>query len=72
MISTPADKAQCHTVLDLGIPVVNPEFILTGILRQEADIKTYPFSSKQLSYVINSFLPSVLLCQVLSGSVRLL
>ncbi|KAJ8305619.1 hypothetical protein KUTeg_016164 [Tegillarca granosa] len=43
VIACPDDKPLCETVLKADIPVVNAEFILTGILRQEADVDKYPF-----------------------------
>lgn len=43
VISCPDDKPHCEAALKADIPVVNAEFILTGILRQEADVNAYPF-----------------------------
>ena len=43
IVSCPEDKLLCSHASMTGVPVVNPEFILTGILRQEISIKSYPF-----------------------------
>ncbi|XP_062904094.1 mediator of DNA damage checkpoint protein 1 isoform X2 [Mobula hypostoma] len=41
VISCPADLAKCKAARDAGIPVVNAEFILTGILQQTVDVAKY-------------------------------
>ena len=43
VISCEEDKAACDSAIKAGIPIVSSEFILTGALRQEADINSYPF-----------------------------
>lgn len=47
VISCEEDKAACDGAIKAGIPIVSSEFILTGALRQEADINSYPFLSKK-------------------------
>ena len=42
VVSCPDDESLCSAALKAGVPVVNSEFILTGILRQETDTKSYP------------------------------
>ncbi|KAK3599859.1 hypothetical protein CHS0354_022431 [Potamilus streckersoni] len=42
VISCDEDKAACTPALNSEIPVVSAEFVLTGILRQEVDINSYP------------------------------
>ena len=44
VISCEADQAVVKPAMDLGIPVVSAEFLLTGILRQQVDVDAYPFS----------------------------
>ena len=44
VISCEEDKSLWESALKNGISLVNAEFILTGILRQEIDINSYPFS----------------------------
>ena len=44
VISCEEDRAACEAAIKAGIPVVSSEFILTGALRQEADINSYPFN----------------------------
>ncbi|XP_067830020.1 mediator of DNA damage checkpoint protein 1 isoform X2 [Heptranchias perlo] len=41
VISCPADLLKCKPALDAGIPVVNAEFLLTGILQQTVDLVRY-------------------------------
>jgi len=41
-MSCEEDISQCHAAVDLGIPVVTSEFLLTGILQQKLDIDAYP------------------------------
>ena len=43
IVSCPEDKLLCSHASMTGVPVVNPEFILTGILRQEINLTSYPF-----------------------------
>lgn len=43
VISCSEDEASCKGALAAGIAMVTAEFILTGILRQEVDVKLYPF-----------------------------
>ncbi|XP_052067194.1 mediator of DNA damage checkpoint protein 1-like isoform X2 [Mytilus californianus] len=43
IVSCPDDESLCTAVMKAGVPVVNSEFILTGILRQEVNINSYPF-----------------------------
>lgn len=43
VISCPDDKGICDSALKVGVTVVNAEFILTGILRQENAAEKYPF-----------------------------
>lgn len=42
VISCPDDKAVCDSAVKAGIAIVNAEFILTGILRQENAADKYP------------------------------
>ena len=42
VISCPDDESACKPALVADIPIVNAEFILTGILRQTVDIESYP------------------------------
>ena len=42
VISCPEDEKVCGPALKAGLPVVGAEFILTGVLRQEIDLQTYP------------------------------
>lgn len=42
VISCPDDKGICDSALKAGVTVVNAEFILTGILRQENAAEKYP------------------------------
>lgn len=42
VISCPDDKAGCDSAIKAGITIVNAEFILTGILRQENAAEKYP------------------------------
>ena len=44
MISCEDDKGLCDAAIKAGIPVVSAEFILTGALRQDLDINSYPFN----------------------------
>ncbi len=46
VVSCDADKAICQRTLDENIPVVNAEFLLAGILRQEVEIDVYPLSMR--------------------------
>ncbi|XP_051899483.1 mediator of DNA damage checkpoint protein 1 [Pristis pectinata] len=41
VISCPGDLPKCKAARDAGIPVVNAEFILTGILQQTVDVVKY-------------------------------
>ena len=43
VISCEDDRAACDSAIKAGLPVVSAEFILTGALRQEADLTSYPF-----------------------------
>ncbi|XP_041360299.1 LOW QUALITY PROTEIN: mediator of DNA damage checkpoint protein 1-like [Gigantopelta aegis] len=43
VISCDEDKTACKPALNAGIPVVSAEFVLTGILKQELNVKKYPF-----------------------------
>lgn len=45
VVSTEDDKLLCEAAVRSDIPVVNPEFVLTGLLRQEIDLNSYPFFS---------------------------
>lgn len=45
VISCDADRACCLRTLHGDIPVVSPEFLLTGILRQEVDIDQYQLAA---------------------------
>jgi hypothetical protein len=42
VISCPDDRGACDAAIKAGVTVVNAEFILTGILRQEIAIEKYP------------------------------
>ncbi len=42
VVSCEADQSLCKPALSAGISVVNSEFILTGVLKQEVDIDKYP------------------------------
>ena len=42
VISCPDDKAVCDSAVKAGIAIVNAEYILTGILRQENAADKYP------------------------------
>ena len=44
VVSSAEDKTLCEAAIKAGIHVVNSEFVLTGVLRQEVDINSYPFS----------------------------
>ncbi|XP_061191374.1 mediator of DNA damage checkpoint protein 1-like [Saccostrea echinata] len=41
IISCPEDKGMCEAAVKAGVTIVNAEFILTGILRQEIAIESY-------------------------------
>ncbi|XP_072887621.1 mediator of DNA damage checkpoint protein 1 isoform X4 [Hemitrygon akajei] len=41
VISCPADLPKCRAARDAGIPIVNAEFILTGILQHTVDLAKY-------------------------------
>ena len=43
VISCDEDRASCKAAMAAKIPIVNTEFILTGILRQQVDTELYPF-----------------------------
>lgn len=43
IVSCPDDGSLFTAAIKAGIPVVNSEFILTGILRQEVNVNLYPF-----------------------------
>ena len=43
VISCDEDRTACKSALNAGIPVVSAEFVLTGILKQELNVKKYPF-----------------------------
>ena len=45
VISCEDDQAACDGAVGNGVTVVSPEFILSGILRQEVDLNSYPLSS---------------------------
>ncbi|XP_067865544.1 mediator of DNA damage checkpoint protein 1 isoform X3 [Heterodontus francisci] len=41
VISCPDDLPKCKPARDAGVPIVNAEFILTGILQQTVDLESY-------------------------------
>ncbi|XP_071965024.1 uncharacterized protein [Antedon mediterranea] len=41
VVACEEDETKCSSALKAGIPVVEAEFILTGVLRQEVDIEQY-------------------------------
>ncbi|CAL1534705.1 unnamed protein product, partial [Lymnaea stagnalis] len=43
VVSCADDEELFQPAIKAGIPVVEAEFVLTGILRQEVDLKSYPF-----------------------------
>ena len=43
VISCIEDIAVCETSIKVNLPIVNAEFVLTGLLRQDIDIDKYPF-----------------------------
>jgi len=45
VISCEDDRKVCEAAIKSNGVVVNTEFILTGILRQEVNIDSYPFKS---------------------------
>ena len=47
VISCEDDKGLCKPAVTAGIPIVSAEFILTGILKQELDTRTYPFGQNE-------------------------
>ncbi|XP_063439986.1 mediator of DNA damage checkpoint protein 1-like isoform X2 [Mytilus trossulus] len=47
IVSCPDDESLCTAAIKAGIPVVNSEFILTGILRQEVNINSYSIFKDQ-------------------------
>ncbi|KAK3089513.1 hypothetical protein FSP39_004207 [Pinctada imbricata] len=51
VISCQDDRTVCKPALKAGIPIVNAEFILTGILRQEVDLSSYPLLNSFLMYM---------------------
>ncbi|ESP05694.1 hypothetical protein LOTGIDRAFT_103252 [Lottia gigantea] len=53
IISCDEDKTLCQPAISNGIDIVSSEFILTGILRQQIDIQSYPLLYKLF---ISSFL----------------
>ena len=55
VISCEEDKAVCDGAVKAGIPVVSAEFILTGALRQEPDLNSYPFivTNLEIKYCYN-------------------
>lgn len=56
VVSTEDDKLLCEAAVRSDIPVVNPEFVLTGLLRQEIDLNSYPFLA---AFVTHSFIAYV-------------
>ena len=55
MISCEDDKGLCDAAIKAGIPVVSAEFILTGALRQDLDINSYPFNPNALVSLVKFF-----------------
>ena len=55
VVSCDADLAACQRTLDEYIPVVNAEFLLGGILRQEVEIDVYPLSICVQFFVVLTF-----------------
>ncbi|XP_053394167.1 mediator of DNA damage checkpoint protein 1-like isoform X2 [Mercenaria mercenaria] len=47
VISCPDDQAQCEPAYKVGIPVMTAEFVLTGILRQEVDLRLFQLEKKE-------------------------
>ncbi|CAC5396244.1 MDC1 [Mytilus coruscus] len=47
IVSCPDDESLCTAAIKAGVPVVNSEFILTGILRQEVNINSYTLFKDQ-------------------------
>jgi hypothetical protein len=45
IVSCDDDVAMCMSAVDCGIPIVNSEFLLTGILRQQIDIDAFRLPS---------------------------
>lgn len=44
IISCDQDLHTCNSALDAGLVLYTPELILSGALRQELDLKTYPLT----------------------------
>ncbi len=42
VVSCEGDQSLCKPAISAGISIVNSEFILTGILKQEVDVDKYP------------------------------
>ena len=42
VISCEEDRTLCQPALNAGIPIVNAEFILTGILQYDISVSKYP------------------------------
>lgn len=42
IVSAMEDKAQCEAAVKADIPVVSAEFVLSGVLRQEVEVNSYP------------------------------
>ena len=50
VISCESDESACKAAVAAGVPIVNQEFILTGILKQEVDINLYPLKLMKSKY----------------------
>lgn len=57
VISCPDDKGICDSALKAGVTVVNAEFILTGILRQENAAEKYPFMNSLMKCMYEMEIP---------------
>lgn len=44
VISCEQDRATCRSAINVGIPVCSAEVLLSGVLKQELDIKEYPLT----------------------------
>lgn len=61
VISCEDDKTSCEKAIQAGIPIVEAEFLLTGILQQDLAIDKYPFLQNFIIYV---FLVCSILCSI--------
>ncbi|KAK1327546.1 hypothetical protein QTO34_013048 [Cnephaeus nilssonii] len=49
VITCSQDAPRCTTPFRVGLPVVSPEFLLTGVLKQEANLEAFVLSTLEMS-----------------------